>query len=72
LIFRIDVMVERIVRHHHMWAKYVTEREMPGFVSVGYVYAIAHMPNGTHPIVMNTRGGDVTPGTRIADEGTLN
>jgi len=52
--------------------KYVIEREMPRFVSGGCVYAITHMPNGTHPIVMNTRGGDVTPGTRIAGEGTLN
>jgi hypothetical protein len=51
--------------------KYVIEREMPRFVSGGFVYAMDHMPNGTYLILMNTRGADVTPGTRIADEGTL-
>jgi hypothetical protein len=36
--------------------KYVIEREMPRFVSGGFVYAMDHMPNGTYLILMNTRG----------------
>ncbi len=50
--------------------KYVIEREMPRFVSVGFVYAIDHMPNGTY-LIHEYTGADVTPGIRIADEGTL-